>query len=41
MIKEKENYKKAILNWNNDDYLNLMSLRGKESIKNKKIISKT
>ena len=42
MIKEKENYKKAILNWNNDDYLNLMSLRGKESIKKiKKIISKT
>ena len=42
MIKEKENYKKAILNWNNDDYLNLMSLRGKESIKKiKNIISKT
>ena len=42
MIKEKENYRKAILNWNNDDYLNLMCLRGKESIKKiKKIISKT
>ena len=42
MIKEKENYKKAVLNWNNEDYLNLMSLRGKESIeKIKKFISKT
>ena len=42
MIKEKENYRKAILNWNNNDYLNLMCLRGKESIKKiKKIISKT
>ena len=42
MIKEKENYRKAILNWNNDDYLNLMCLMGKESIKKiKKIISKT
>ena len=42
MIKEKENYRKAILNWNNNDYLDLMCFRGKESIsKIKKIISKT
>ena len=42
MIKEKENYRKAVLNWNNDDYLNLMRLRGKDSIKKiKKFISKT
>ena len=39
-IKKKNNYSQSILNWNNNEYLNLMNRKGKEAIPQiKKILS--